>query len=125
MHLQESGEMYLETIYVLSKTSDAVRAVDVGEHLGYSKPSVSRAMGILKCGGYVVTNEFGHLLLTDTGRAIAEKIFERHTVLTEVLVSLGVPHAIAAEDACKMEHVISDASFQAMKAHWQTHIANQ
>ena len=119
MHLQESGEMYLETIYVLSKTSDAVRAVDVGEHLGYSKPSVSRAMGILKSGGYVVTNEFGHLLLTDTGRAIAEKIFERHTVLTEVLVSLGVSRETAAEDACKIEHVISDESFEAMKQHWK------
>ena len=119
MHLQESGEMYLETIYVLSKTSDAVRAVDVGEHLGYSKPSVSRAMGILKSGGYVLVNEFGHLLLTDTGRAIAEKIFERHTVLTEVLVSLGVSRETAAEDACKIEHVISDESFEAMKQHWK------
>ena len=119
MHLQESGEMYLETIYVLSKTSDAVRAVDVGEHLGYSKPSVSRAMGILKSGGYVVNNEFGHLLLTDTGRAVAEKIFERHTVLTEVLVSLGVSREMAAEDVCKIEHVISDESFEAMKQHWK------
>ena len=119
MHLQESGEMYLETIYVLSKTSDAVRAVDVGEHLGYSKPSVSRAMGILKSGGYVVVNEFGHLQLTDTGRAVAEKIFERHTVLTEVLVSLGVSRETAAEDACKIEHVISDESFKAMKQHWK------
>ena len=123
MHLQESGEMYLETIYVLSQTNNAVRAIDVGEHLGYTKPSVSRAMGLLKSGGYVITNEFGHLQLTDAGRAIAEKIFERHTVLTEVLVNLGVPRAVASEDACKMEHVISDESFQAMKHHWQTHIA--
>ena len=125
MHLQESGEMYLETIYVLSKTSDAVRAVDVGEHLGYSKPSVSRAMGILKSGGYVVTNEFGHLQLTDTGRAVAEKIFERHTVLTEVLVSLGVSREMAAEDACKIEHVISDESFEAMKHHWKRYSTSE
>ena len=123
MNLQESGEMYLETIYVLSKKSNNVRAIDVGEYMGYSKPSVSRAMGLLKTGGYVVADEFGYLSLTDAGRQIAEKIFERHTVLTEVLVALGVPRDVAAEDACKLEHVISDVSFSALKAHWQTHIA--
>lgn len=123
MRLQESGEMYLETIYVLSKKSTAVRAIDVGEHLGYSKPSVSRAMGLLKNGGYVVSDEFGHLSLTEAGLQIAEKIFERHTVLTEVLVELGVSRETATEDACKLEHVISDESFLAMKKHWQTHIA--
>ena len=117
MHLQESGEMYLETIYVLSQKSSCVRAIDVGEYLGYSKPSVSRAMGLLKSGGYVVTDELGHLLLTDQGRQIAEKIFERHTVLTEALVRLGVNRSSAAEDACKIEHVISDESFEALKRH--------
>ena len=117
MHLQESGEMYLETIYVLSQKSSCVRAIDVGEYLGYSKPSVSRAMGLLKSGGYVVTDELGHLLLTDQGRQIAEKIFERHTVLTEALVRLGVNRSSAAEDACKIEHVISHESFEALKRH--------
>ena len=117
MHLQESGEMYLEAIHVLSQKSSSVRAIDVGEYLGYSKPSVSRAMGLLKSGGYVVTDELGHLLLTDQGRQIAEKIFERHTVLTEVLVRLGVNRSSAAEDACKIEHVISDESFEALKRH--------
>lgn len=119
MRLQESGEMYLEAIYVLSQKSNTVRAIDVGEHMGYSKPSVSRAMGLLKSGGYVVSDEFGHLSLTESGLEIAHKIFERHTVLTEALVSLGVPRQTAEEDACKMEHVISDESFRAMKAHWQ------
>lgn len=125
MRLQESGEMYLETIYVLSKKSAAVRAIDVGEHMGYSKPSVSRAMGLLKTGGYVVADEFGHLTLTESGLEIAEKIFERHTVLTEVLVNLGVSREVAAEDACKLEHVISDESFLALKRHWQTHVASE
>lgn len=124
MQLQESGEMYLETIYVLSKKSTAVRAIDVGEHLGYSKPSVSRAMGLLKSGGYVVSDEFGHLSLTDAGLEIAKKIFERHTVLTEVLVDLGVTRETATEDACKLEHVISDESFQALKRHWQDHVTD-
>ena len=123
MRLQESGEMYLETIYVLSQSRSHVRAIDVGEHMGYSKPSVSRAMGLLKSGGYVVADAYGHLSLTESGRQIAEKIFERHTVLTEVLVQLGVPREVAAEDACKLEHVISDVSFEAMKRHWQDHFA--
>lgn len=117
MHLYESGEMYLETIYVLSQKSPAVRSIDVGEYMGYSKPSVSRAMGLLKSGGYVLVDDCGHLTLTDAGRQIAEKIYERHTVLTMLLTQLGVDAAIAAEDACKIEHVISDASFQALKAH--------
>lgn len=117
MHLQESGEMYLETIYVLSKKSSCVRAIDVGEYMGYSKPSVSRAMGLLKNGGYVMADEYGHLSLTDAGYEIAEKIYERHTVLTDLLIRLGVRQEIASEDACKIEHVISDDSFQALKRH--------
>ncbi|MGN1002746.1 MAG: metal-dependent transcriptional regulator [Oscillospiraceae bacterium] len=117
MHLQESGEMYLETIYILAKKNPHVRAIDVGEYMGYSKPSVSRAMGLLKTGGYVTADEDGYLSLTDVGRETAEKIYERHTVLTELLVRLGVDEETAAEDACRIEHVISDKSFQAIRRH--------
>ena len=117
MHLQESGEMYLETIYVLSQSSNHVRSIDVAEHMGYSKPSVSRAMGLLKQGGYVVTDEEGFLHLTEEGRSKAQKIFERHTILTQLLVRLGVSEATAAEDACKIEHVISDETLEAIKRH--------
>lgn len=115
MRLQESGEMYLETIYVLSKSSGSVRSIDVCEHMGYSKPSVSRAMSLLKQGGYVVSDGDGFLSLTPEGLAIAQKIFDRHTVLTRFLVGLGVDMETAAEDACKMEHAISDTSFAALK----------
>lgn len=117
MHIQESGEMYLETILVLLKKNGTVRSVDISEHMGYSKPSVSRAMGILKNGKYILMDKDGHITLTDTGRAIAEKIYERHTILTRMLVALGVDEATAAEDACKMEHAISDVSFEAIKKH--------
>ena len=116
MRLAESGEMYLETIYVLSKEKSAVHSVDVSEHMGYSKPSVSRAIGLLKSGGYVEMAEDGALTLTESGREVAEKIFERHTVLTAFLVRLGVESNIAVEDACKMEHDISDISLAAIKA---------
>ena len=115
MHLQESGEMYLETIYVLSKQLNAVRSVDVGEYMGYSKPSVSRAIGLLKNGGYVTVDEEGHLHLTELGLEIASKINERHRVITELLIKIGVDRKTAEEDACKMEHAISDTSFEAMK----------
>lgn len=117
MSLQESGEMYLETILILSRERSAVRAIDVGEYMGYSKPSVSRAMGILKSGGYVVSDGDGFLSLTESGRAVAEKIFERHTLLSSFLCALGVNEKTAAEDACKIEHVISDESFDAIKKH--------
>jgi Mn-dependent DtxR family transcriptional regulator len=117
MHIQESGEMYLETIFVLSKERDIVRSVDVAEHLGYSKPSVSRAMGILKNGEYITMDAHGALALTETGKEIAEKIYERHTFLTKFLMAIGVSEATAAEDACKIEHVISDEAFNAMKSH--------
>lgn len=122
MGLQESGEMYLETIYILSKKSNAVRAIDVGEYMGYSKPSVSRAMGLLKSGGYIVSDEDGFLFLTESGRQVAEKIFERHTQITKFLCAIGVDEATAADDACKMEHVISDASFEALKKHAEKHL---
>ncbi len=117
MAIQESGEMYLETIYVLSQKSRFVRAIDVGEHMGYSKPSVSRAVGILKSGGYITVDKDGFITLTETGLERATTIYERHTVLTAMLVGLGVDEETAAADACRMEHVISDKSFQAIKNH--------
>ncbi len=117
MRLQESGEMYLETIYVLSKESSNVHSIDVGEYLGYSKPSVSRAMGLLKSGGYINMAADGTLTLTAYGLEIAEKIYERHTVLTSMLVSLGVDEQTASEDACRLEHAISDKSLEAIKRH--------
>ncbi|MCI5947968.1 MAG: metal-dependent transcriptional regulator [Oscillospiraceae bacterium] len=121
MSLQESGEMYLETIYVLSKKSDSVRSLDVAEQMGFSKPSVSRAVKLLKEGEYLTVDKDGYLHLTESGLAVAKKIYERHTVLTELLVSLGVSRETAAEDACKIEHVISDESFAAMKNHLNSH----
>ena len=109
--------MYLETILVLSKKGKTVRSVDVSEYMGFSKPSVSRAIGLLKSGGYVEMDRDGTLTLTESGRTIAEKIYERHTLLTGFLIRLGVDEKIAAQDACKMEHDISDESFEAMKRH--------
>ena len=117
MSLHESGQMYLEAIYVLSGQRPVVRSIDVGEYLGYSKPSVSRAMGILKKNGYVIAEADGALKLTDEGRAVAETMYSRHTVLTKMLTALGVPEAIAAEDACRIEHVISEETFDAIKQH--------
>lgn len=117
MHLQESGEMYLETIYILSQKSSSVRSIDVGDYMGFSKPSVSRAVGILKKGGYVVMDKDGYLSLTDSGLKVAKKIYERHTTLTDFLVRLGVDKNTAVEDACKMEHDISDETFEALKRH--------
>lgn len=117
MHLQESGEMYLETIHILSKKSANVRAVDISEYMGFSKPSVSRALGLLKSGGYVESDADGHLTLTDIGLEVAEKIYERHTMLTAFLTKIGVPAEIASEDACKIEHDISDVTFKAIKNH--------
>ena len=115
MHLQESGEMYLESILVLSRTSGAVRAIDICEYMGYSKPSVSRALGLLKEGGYVVSDKNGFLSLTDEGREVAEKIYDRHTQICGFLESLGVSHDTASEDACKIEHVISDETLEAIR----------
>ena len=117
VELKESGQMYLETIYVLSLKSSAVRSLDVAQHMGFSKPSVSRAVGILKNNGYLLMDKDGYLTLTPEGRRIGEKIYERHTTLTSFLIKLGVSEKTAAEDACKMEHDISDATFEAIKAH--------
>lgn len=115
MPLHESGEMYLETIYVLTQEKPSVRAIDVGEHMGFSKPSVSRAVGLLKKGGYVTVDENGYLVLTEAGLEVAEKIYQRHTMLTQFLTAIGVDKETAAEDACKIEHAISDTTFVAMK----------
>ncbi len=115
MRLQESGEMYLEAIHVLSKKMTMVRSVDVSEYLGYSKPSVSRAVGLLKNGGYITVENDGGLILTDAGRELAEKIYERHTLLTKLLIRVGVSEEVAAADACRLEHAISDESFLAIK----------
>ena len=117
MRLQESGEMYLESIYVLSGKLSAVRSVDISEYMGYSKPSVSRAVNLLKSGGYIRMDEENFITLTDSGLEIPEKIYTRHTVLTDLLVRLGVPEEIAAQDACRMEHAISDETFEAIKRH--------
>lgn len=117
MHLQESGEMYLETILILSREKPAVRAIDVVEYMHFSKPSVSRAMGLLKSGGYITVNADGHIQLTDIGCEVAKKIYERHTVLSEILTRLGVDPETAAADACKIEHVISDETFAVLRAH--------
>ena len=115
MSVHESGEMYLEAILVLTKKNGYVRSIDVSEYLGYSKPSVSRAMGILRNGEYIVVDKDGGISLTDSGREIAEKIFERHTVLSRLLMKLGVSEETATADACKLEHAISDESFAAIK----------
>lgn len=121
MALQESGEMYLETIYVLSQSMPNVRAVDIGEQLGYSRPSVSRAMHLLKDEGLVRTDEYGFVKLTEAGKVLAKRIYERHTVLTRLLMDIGVDEKIAAEDACRIEHYISDETFDAIKAHIAQH----
>ena len=117
MAMQESGEMYLETIYVLLQKSDTVRAIDVGEYMGFSKPSVSRAMGLLKKDGLVVIDGSGYIRLTEAGEKRAKHIYERHTVLTHLFINLGVDPETAAEDACRIEHYISDQTFDAIKKH--------
>ena len=119
MHIQESGEMYLETIHVLSKKLPCVRSVDVGEYMGYSKPSVSRAIGLLKNGGYVKVDDNGHLHLTDEGLKVANKIYDRHNLLKGLLLKVGVAEDIAAEDACRIEHVISDETYLALKKYFE------
>ena len=117
MHLQESGEMYLETILLLSKKLGKVRSLDVAEYMNFSKPSVSRAVGLLKKGMYITVDKDGFLTLTEVGMEIAQKIYERHTLLTKFLCSLGVDDETASQDACKMEHHISDQTFKAIKKH--------
>ena len=125
MNLQESGQMYLETILVLSGKLPIVRAIDIAEDMGYSKPSVSRAVGVLREGGFITVNPDGAILLTDMGREVAEKIYQRHAILTRFLISLGVAPEIAAEDACRIEHHISDASVEAIRRHAEEHTKNR
>lgn len=115
MHLQESGEMYLETIYLLSKSSNSVRQLDVANYMNFSKPSVNRATNLLRDGGYIEVDGSGYLHLTELGLEIASKTYERHVVLTDFFISIGVPEEIASVDACKIEHDISDESFEALK----------
>ena len=115
MSLHSSGEMYLESIYVLREKIEGVHAIDVSEYMGFSKPSVSRALKLLKADGYIDIDSVGHISLTPVGERIAKKIFERHTILTSVLVRLGVDEITAAEDACKIEHDLSDSTFEAIK----------
>ena len=120
MSLKESGEMYLESIYVLSKAKDVVRSIDITEHMNFSKPSVSRAVSHLKNDGYIHVDNEGHITLTDAGLSQANKIYDRHTVLSQALMLLGVDKKTAEDDACKMEHIISDESFYALKNHLNT-----
>lgn len=115
MPIQESGEMYLETILVLSKRIGNVRSLDVANEMNYSKPSVSRAMGILKSEEYIVIDDDGFITLTSSGAKIAKKIYERHVVISDLLVSIGVDRKTADLDACRIEHVISDKTFKAIK----------
>jgi Mn-dependent DtxR family transcriptional regulator len=119
--IQESGEMYLETILILSKKKNVVRSIDIVEYMGFSKPSVSRAMARLREDKYIVMDADGFIALTEKGRALAGKIYERHTALTRFLVGIGVDEETAAADACKMEHDISDETFEAMKRHAAEH----
>ena len=115
--MKESGEMYLESIYVLCKSKNKVRSIDVAEHMSYSKPSVSRGIGLLKSNGYIEVDKDGYITLTESGEETAKNIFERHTVLTKMLTFIGVSEAVASVDACRMEHVISEETFEAMKNH--------
>ena len=115
MNLQESGQMYLETILILSKRNRHVRSIDVCEYMGFSKPSVSRAIGLLKSGGYITVDNDGYISLTDSGEFMAHKIYDRHEVICQFLISLGVNREVADADACKIEHHISDESFEAIK----------
>jgi len=117
MPIYESGEMYLETIHILLKQQGQVRSIDVAEYMGYSKPSVSRAMGLLRQGGYIEVDKDGYITLTQSGQELARKIYERHTILSRMLTALGVSPETAAEDACRLEHAISDESFEAIKRH--------
>ena len=116
MALQESGEMYLETILILSRKNGQVRSVDISEYMGYSKPSVSRAVGLLKKDAFITVENDGFIYLTEKGLALAEKILDRHTILTQLLIRLGVSLETATNDACRIEHVVSDETFEAIKS---------
>ena len=123
MALHQSGEDYLEAILALQEKQGVVRSIDVAQHLGFSKPSISRAMSILKAGGYIIMERDGRLELTDSGREVAQRIYERHRFLSAWLVDLGVDPEVAAEDACKIEHDISSETFRCLKKHVDHHMA--
>ena len=114
--IQESGEMYLETILLLSRKKPDVHAIDISDEMNFSKPSISRALGRLKSEGCIIINDENHIYLTEKGKQIAENIYEKHEVLSRLLISLGVDEETATADACKIEHVISDKTFAAIKA---------
>ena len=117
--LRESGEMYLETILVLSHERPAVRSIDIGEYMGFSKPSVSRAVGKLKADGYIIVDNSGYITLTESGLAIAERIYDRHTTLEKIFMTMGVDKDTAEDDACKLEHYLSDTTYDAMKKYFK------
>ena len=118
--IQESGEMYLESILSLKKEKDKIRAIDIASHTGYSKPSISRALGLLKADGLITTDSAGYIDLTEEGKAMADKIYERHALLTELFVKIGVEREIAVNDACKIEHVISEQTFEKIKEYFNS-----
>ncbi len=119
MSLKESGEMYLESIYILLKSKSSVRSIDVAEYMNFTKPSVSRGIGLLKEQGYILVDKKGYITLSDDGIKTAEKILERHIVLTDILKSIGIDQETASNDACRMEHVISEKTFNAIKNHFE------
>lgn len=119
MSIHESGEMYLETIYILARKKSYVRAIDISGEMGYSKPSVSRGLAILKREGYIIVHPDGNILLTDSGMEVARKMYTRHTILSQMLIELGVDEKTAVEDACRIEHVISEKSFTAIRQHYE------
>ena len=125
MSMRESGEMYLETILILSKKSSTVRSIDVGEYMGYSKPSVSRAVGLLRKEGMIKIDGQGYITLTEEGEEKAKSIYERHTLLSRLLMNIGVDEKTATEDACRIEHYISEATFEAIKRHVREHSTDQ
>ena len=124
MALQESGEMYLETILILSKEKNVVRAIDIAEYMGFSKPSVSRALNKLREEKYIITDSDGYIAFTELGRKAAERVYKMHVTLTQILVGIGVDEETASEDACRMEHVLSDESFEAILKHAKKYIDN-
>lgn len=123
MSLKESGEMYLETIYILSKSKSSVRSIDVAEYMNFSRASVSRGIGLLKKQDFILMDREGYITLTDSGLKTAEKIYERHTVISKMLMAMGIDEETATKDACRIEHVISDKTFEAMKHHAEKYFA--
>ena len=123
MSLKESGEMYLESIYILHKSKPSVRSIDVAEHMNFSRASVSRGMSLLKNQDFISVDKDGYISLTEKGAQAAEKIYERHTVISQMLTEIGVDEKTAAEDACRIEHVISDETFEAIKRHAEKYSA--